>query len=96
MSKRTITLTGETVGRFAELCELQGVDPQEKLEAVLQAHLSVEGTPDMMRFWRWVKTQIENEGRLPASLVGIDLDHPVFSKGKTGDGPFEVKIERTG
>lgn len=36
----------------------------------------------------------ENEGltKLPASLVDIPLDHPIFGKGKSGKGPFEVSL----
>lgn len=34
-------------------------------------------------------------GDLPRTMVGVDLDHPIFKKGKLGNGPFEVKVIRT-
>lgn len=88
MSKDTLSLylSADLAAAVRGEAERKGVSVSEMAETLLS---------DAMKEYRAKIRTLERVRvieSLPVSLADVDTDHPIFTRGIRGDGPFEVKI----
>lgn len=88
MSKDTLSLylPTELIAAVRGEAERQGISVSELAERFLN-----EALQEHRAYVRTLE-RVKVLESLPTSLVDVPMDHPIYARGVSGDGPFEVKV----